>query len=1175
MATVQLDKSTYLDFTGYRFTDEPTVAKAYNLPSGTVTTATTAYINVAIVLDRKQDPTSLLAEDWGTRQKALANLDSSGTLWTTYGADKAQFDHVRHELETTYGFTVLDGTNPAANGDYVTSAESRTIWIEVNTAQQFNTLFGTTLQQYTPDSSGTGPQYDFVFWNGNLSLPEEWNVKGLWIDTNNSPGSSNMAPGASVTLPDGPQSLGNDSSSQQDRTSHAVSNLYDFPLSGLDVKTLPVGLVEIGIGTALPGNKTPPEQTKEFQELLTQFLAGNGQSGTGKVHVQGEDAQSWTYGEVSALERSLDVGVVASANPNSDITLYNGSGYTGNAGATTFTAMQSAIWERLHPTGAISSSFWDSQVMSPGSPFYEAYAQLFVDAALHNQSFFYALGDGGSGNQNGNGLTNVTYSFTNPYGVMVGGTSMSTLEAAKNDPTLKSIVDQALAGNSATIWQLMAGGLTALPSTATPTQNFIETVWNQYTVDGKQISGFDGTGYVSNNTGSGGVDLTQPAPDYQVDYGLDPVASDPTRSHGRGVPDVSANAGGNMLYTVPSPDMTGTYYDFGTSAASPLWASLAVQINTIFSDQGLPDLGYMNDLLYRASAIAPGSFNDPTMGTNTSSFVYGGPYTSDSSHVTPTGFGYAAGPDYDLVTGLGTPNGLLLARSLSAVANAQLYSKASAVMDQVGTFSGTSTVAQTFLVQNELNASTSGLAVQFAGTSVGTTTAGEAYAWTSRLAQQSLQADFDPTLVMMFDRAAQANVSTVGAGAGTLLGLSVGGVDLPLYQQPLTGDFGFVQYGGAGATYDVARPVAIAQTVGGHDDQDVIVRMRQNGLDTLRLEIYRVDDLTGKIGNLSPGQTGYDVAAIGRDYDTVTGVMVITAPGYGQFEQVQITGVDQGDILAMRLTNVTTGHTYWSFADANESSGGSKVTHLWSYGLNTWGWEDTFGGGDHDYNDLVVQLDFTGAANSAYIAGRVGGPANDILTNGAGGTSIGGSFTGNDGYDLFILRGDLKDEAITTLYPKASLITDFVVTVDGPALDRIGLSPVTAAYANISDPLAAYAPGAPVLQTVGNSGTHVALAAAEVIKLATGVATTGLTLQQAFDNAIGSAKVTGLEADKSYFFTLYDKNFSELVIGIVQDRHGESGTIEAGDVVSLVGLAPMLATDYAGLKAENFLVVSA
>jgi hypothetical protein len=36
--------------------------------------------------------------------------------------------------------------------------------------------------------------------------------------------------------------------------------------------------------------------------------------------------------------------------------------------------------------------------------------------------------------------------------------------------------------------------------------------------------------------------------------------------------------------------------------------------------------------------------------------------------------------------------------------------------------------------------------------------------------------------------------------------------------------------------------------------------------------------------------------------------------------------------------------------------------HLWSYGLNTWGWDGVLGGGDLDYNDMVVQLDFTSAA---------------------------------------------------------------------------------------------------------------------------------------------------------------------------------------------------------------------
>ena len=43
------------------------------------------------------------------------------------------------------------------------------------------------------------------------------------------------------------------------------------------------------------------------------------------------------------------------------------------------------------------------------------------------------------------------------------------------------------------------------------------------------------------------------------------------------------------------------------------------------------------------------------------------------------------------------------------------------------------------------------------------------------------------------------------------------------------------------------------------------------------------------------------------------------------------------------------------------------VGHLWNYGLNTWGWEDTYGGGDHDYNDLIVGIDFTSTAGHGWL----------------------------------------------------------------------------------------------------------------------------------------------------------------------------------------------------------------
>ena len=70
----------------------------------------------------------------------------------------------------------------------------------------------------------------------------------------------------------------------------------------------------------------------------------------------------------------------------------------------------------------ITSSFGFTAQVAPGSPFYFAARELFIDAALRNISVFSDNGDGGSGDQYGNGLTNVQTSRASPFGVMVGGT---------------------------------------------------------------------------------------------------------------------------------------------------------------------------------------------------------------------------------------------------------------------------------------------------------------------------------------------------------------------------------------------------------------------------------------------------------------------------------------------------------------------------------------------------------------------------------------------------------------------------------------------------------------------------------------------------------------------------------------------------------------------------------
>ncbi len=41
--------------------------------------------------------------------------------------------------------------------------------------------------------------------------------------------------------------------------------------------------------------------------------------------------------------------------------------------------------------------------------------------------------------------------------------------------------------------------------------------------------------------------------------------------------------------------------------------------------------------------------------------------------------------------------------------------------------------------------------------------------------------------------------------------------------------------------------------------------------------------------------------------------------------------------------------------------------HDWSCGLNPSGWGGVLGGGDHDFNDMIVQLDFTSTVGSGWL----------------------------------------------------------------------------------------------------------------------------------------------------------------------------------------------------------------
>src|SRR3979409_2248631 len=90
---------TYLDYTSYGTTTASTVLDAYGL-SGTY--AAESSINVAFIVPRANDPTTLLASHGGTPQPPLSELNAQGTLWSTFGGTQHDYDNLRTYLSNQH-----------------------------------------------------------------------------------------------------------------------------------------------------------------------------------------------------------------------------------------------------------------------------------------------------------------------------------------------------------------------------------------------------------------------------------------------------------------------------------------------------------------------------------------------------------------------------------------------------------------------------------------------------------------------------------------------------------------------------------------------------------------------------------------------------------------------------------------------------------------------------------------------------------------------------------------------------------------------------------------------------------------------------------------------------------------------------------------------------------------
>ena len=237
--------------------------------------------------------------------------------------------------------------------------------------------------------------------------------------------------------------------------------------------------------------------------------------------------------------------------------------------------------------------------------------QLFQEAAVQGQSTFAASGDSGS---------------EDCIGDPVGGTQL-----AVDDPASQPFVTG-------------VGGTSVSALGPPPT----ETVWNDF---------------CSNLAcgGGGGISTLWPMASYQsgAPGSLNVVSSASSGTpcgaatgYCREVPDVSADADPSTGYAIR---YRGAWTAIGgTSASAPLWAALAALTNASSACTG-ETIGFANPMLYQVAAGHPADFNDVTSGNNDITGSNGGKF--------------AAGPRYDMATGLGTPNGSALAQALCGAAD--------------------------------------------------------------------------------------------------------------------------------------------------------------------------------------------------------------------------------------------------------------------------------------------------------------------------------------------------------------------------------------------------------------------------------------------------------------------------------------------------------------------------
>jgi subtilase family serine protease len=298
--------------------------------------------------------------------------------------------------------------------------------------------------------------------------------------------------------------------------------------------------------------------------------------------------------------------------------------FVGNNGTSdAFDAMQYAIQNAIAPI--ISISYGACELMS-GQTDVNTYGFFMDEAAAQGQTLIAASGDAGAtacdaGNSEAFEGLSVQFPSDSPDVTGVGGTEFNE--------------------GTGTYWNSKNGA-----GDGSATGYIPEMVWND-----------DATSQALAASG-GGASTLFTKPDWQIGTG---VPSDGARD----IPDISLDSSNahDPYFYCGAPDENGNncadgyvYVAGETSFAAPIFAGVTALINQATASTGQ---GNLNPTLYPLASSAPSVFHDITIGNNDSPCESG---STDCPSGT-TEIGYNAGVGYDETTGLGSIDGLLLAKA--------------------------------------------------------------------------------------------------------------------------------------------------------------------------------------------------------------------------------------------------------------------------------------------------------------------------------------------------------------------------------------------------------------------------------------------------------------------------------------------------------------------------------